>query len=182
MRKEIHHRCNCIGRDFTFDQWGEYLREHPGCSGEPVFTHKTFGYNISDVCVTPNRPVRIEKKACRLKIRTAESPNGRWSYGCSIHLYMEGHSWPPIFISDPEKGFPSEREAVFAGLSDAEMKTVRKIEAIERDGFTYCDPDDVDSVREPKSSAILSSFKGFLNEIRVLKDYYDPAQLSLFDC
>lgn len=181
--ERIHHRCNCIGRDFNFGQWCEYHREHPGSSGEPVFTHRTFGYNISDVCVTPNRPVRIKNKVCRLEILTAESPNGRWGYGLTLLLYQEGHTWLPSFICDPETGFPSERDAVYAGLSFAERETVRKIKETElRGGDRPVYPDDEESGREQKPSAILSSLRAFLNEIRGFKDYHDPSQPSLFDC
>lgn len=27
--ERIHHRCRCLDRNFTFEEWSEYLRENP---------------------------------------------------------------------------------------------------------------------------------------------------------
>ena len=85
--ERIHHRCRCLDRNFTFEEWSEYLRENP--SGGSVLTFGAFQFNIFDVCLTPNHPVRIERNVCELDIETAQSVNGRWSYGIHLGLYSE---------------------------------------------------------------------------------------------
>lgn len=52
MSKDIHHSCKCTGQNFTFEEWGEYL--HLEDRPEIVHQYKEFGFNIFDVCLTPN--------------------------------------------------------------------------------------------------------------------------------
>lgn len=178
--ERIHHRCRCLDRNFTFEEWVKYLREgNP--SGEPVLTvGGEFQFNISDVCMTPRRPVRIEKNFCMLEIRTAQSLNGRWDYGINLELHTEGRHCGAGFIDDHEKGFPTEKEAIFDCLLYAEERTARRIEALEKRGDSP-EGDDEESGREPKSSSVISSLRAFLKEIQRYKQHYDPKQLSLFD-
>lgn len=179
MSKRIHHRCCCLDRNFTFEEWGEYLRENP--SGGVVLTFGKFGFNINDVCLTPNTPVDIRNKFCALDIETAQSQNGRWDYGIHLSLYHEGSSHGARFIDNSSEGFPSEKEAIFDALLYSEQRTVRKIKETEERGDRASDEFDEESFREPKNSAILSSLRAFLKEIQRYKQYYDPKQLSLFD-
>lgn len=175
----IHHRCRCLDRNFTFEEWGEYLRANP--SGGAVLTVGTFKFNITDICLTPNKPVKIEGRICKLEISTAQSLNGRWDYGIDLALHTEGSSHGARFIDNPSEGFPTEKEAIFDALLYSEQRTVRKIKETEERGDRTSYDFDEDNSREPKPSAVLSSLRAFLKEIQRHKQYYDPKQLNLFD-
>lgn len=125
MSKRIHHRCRCLDRNFTFEEWSDYLRANP--SDGVVLTFGKFGFNIFDVCLTPNIPVDIRNKSCALEIETAQSPNGRWDYGIDLALHTEGSSHGARFIDNLSEGFPTEKEAIFDALLYSEQRTVRKI-------------------------------------------------------
>lgn len=129
-----------------------------------IFTHKSFGFNYCDVCLTPTVKVLI-RKPFRIKITTAESPNGRWDYGHDFELSTSGFSGPAIFCSSQEHGFASEKEAVYCALCAAERFILRAMENAE--GSETSKPD------IPKLNVTL-------REIRKYKNLYDPSQLSLF--
>lgn len=177
--KRIHHRCRCINRNFTFEEWCEYLRENP--SGGVVLTVGTFQFNINNVCLTPNKPIRIEKTSCKLEIETAQSLNGRWDYGIALALHSEGSSRGAQFVDDNSRGYQTEKEAIYDGLRYSEERVIRKIEELEKRGDAPDDYDDEESGRQPKASAILSSLRAFLKEIQRYKQHYNPKQLSLFE-
>lgn len=170
MAKEekIFHTCICTGRKFTHKQWCEYLEEHPDSGREPVSTYKTFGFNINDICVSPKIPVTIKCNLCSLEIHTAESPNGRWSYGRTLHLCSSGYSRGAQFINDPAGGFPSEKDAIYDALSEAEQEAEKELKAVKASG-------------DPETATHPTAIRQFLSEVRRKKDIYDPAQLSLFD-
>ena len=177
--ERIHHRCRCLDRNFTFEEWSKYLRENP--SGGAVLTVGSFQFNICDVCLTPNHPVRIERNICELDIETAQSVNGRWCYGIHLFLHSESSSHGAQFVDDPSRGYPTEKEAIYDALLYSEERTKKKIKELEQRGDTPDDYDDEESGRQPKASAVLSSLRAFLKEIQKQKEYHDPRQLSLFD-
>lgn len=180
--ERIHHRCRCLDRNFTFEEWVKYLREE-NPTNEPVLTvGDEFRFNVHDVCVTPHRPVRIEKPTCKLEVSTAQSLNGRWDYGIDLNMLTEGHHCGAGFIDDPEKGFPTEKEAIYGCLQYVEERIVHKIGILEKQGDTPDDYEgDEESERQPKAPAVLSSLRAFLKEVQRQKQHYDPKQLSLFD-
>lgn len=61
--KDIHHTCRCTGQQFTFKEWCAWLDNHEKAgqdSGKFVaLSYNGFDFNIHDVCLTPNRPVRL---------------------------------------------------------------------------------------------------------------------------
>lgn len=177
--ERIHHRCRCLDRNFTFEEWSEYLRENP--SGGSVLTVGAFQFNICDVCLTPNHPVRIERNICELDIETAQSVNGRWCYGIYLGFHSESSSHGAQFVDDPSRGYPTEKEAIYDALLYSEKRTKKKIKELEQRGDTPDAYDDEESGRQPKASAVLSSLRAFLKEIQKQKEYHDPRQLSLFD-
>lgn len=177
--ERIHHRCRCLDRNFTFEEWSEYLRENP--SGGSVLTFGAFQFNIFDVCLIPNHPVRIERNVCELDIETAQSVNGRWSYGIHLGLYSECSSHGAQFVDDHSRGYPTEKEAIYDALLYSGERTKKKIKELEQRGDTPDDYDDEESGRQPKASAVLSSLRAFLKEIQKQKEYHDPRQLTLFD-
>lgn len=177
--ERIHHRCRCLDRNFTFEEWSKYLRENP--SGGAVLTVGSFQFNICDVCLTPNHPVRIERNICELDIETAQSVNGRWCYGIHLGLHSESSSHGAQFVDDHSRGYPTEKEAIYDALLYSEERTKKKIKELEQRGDTPDDYDDEESGRQPKASAVLSSLRAFLKEIQKQKEYHDPRQFSLFD-
>ena len=58
--KDIFHSCKCTGQNFTFEEWGEYLKRADNC--EIVHQYKEFGFNIYDVCLTPNVNIKWANK------------------------------------------------------------------------------------------------------------------------
>jgi hypothetical protein len=119
--ERIHHRCRCLDRNFTFEEWSKYLRENP--SGGAVLTVGSFQFNICDVCLTPNHPVRIERNICELDIETAQSVNGRWCYGIHLGLHSESSSHGAQFVDDHSRGYPTEKEAIY----DAQRRHTRRL-------------------------------------------------------
>lgn len=179
QNKEIHHRCRCLDRNFTFEEWSEYLRANP--SGGAVLTVGTFQFNICDVCLTPNHPVRIERNVCKLDIETAQSVNGRWDYGIDLGFHFESSFHGAQFVDNPARGYPTEKEAIYDALLYSEERTKKKIKELEQRDDTTDDYDDEVSGIQPKASAVLSSMRAFLKEIQKQKQFYDPKQLTLFD-
>lgn len=66
--KNIHHTCRCTGQQFTFKEWCAWLDKHEKAgrdSGKFVaLSYNGFDFNIHDVCLTPNRPVRLFNHHC----------------------------------------------------------------------------------------------------------------------
>lgn len=120
--KDIHHTCRCTGQQFTFKEWCAWLDSH-GRAGESsgkfvVLSHNGFDFNIHDVCLTPNVPVQLFNTHCRVNVRTAQSPNGRWDYGLDVNLHTSGHYCGAGFIGESDKGYPTETAAILAALLD----------------------------------------------------------------
>lgn len=174
--ERVHHRCRCLDRNFTIKEWCDYLHDNP--SGGVVLNVGKFGFNINDVCLTPNTPVTIERGTCRLEIVTAQSKNGRWDYGYRYNLHMEGGRSGAGYIDDLGKGFPTEKEAIYNALLYAENKALRKIDILEKGGDT---PDYDEDGERRKTPSILPTIRAFLADVREKMRYYDVRQLSLFD-
>lgn len=177
MRKEVFHRCRCTGQTFTDKEWSDYCvaHRHDSRVQSVVFTCGTFGFNINDVCLTPNVPVKFDKGNYSIEVRTAQSPNGRWENGYSYNFCHSSGSHPVVFVSDQEQGFPSEKEAVYDALEYLEGRCLREIDE-SRDRVEYDDNGNV-----VKNVSVLPRLTGMLAQIRRYKEIYNPQQLSLFD-
>lgn len=68
---DIQLSCKCLGRNFTPDEWHEYLYQHPDAHSEPVFQFEGYEYNVYDICLNPHIPVKIELGGCKVSIMTA---------------------------------------------------------------------------------------------------------------
>lgn len=174
--ERVHHRCRCLDHNFTFKEWVDYIRNNP--SGGAVLTVGKFGFNINDVCLTPNTPVTIERGSCSLEISTAQSMNGRWDYGYMLNLHTEGCCSGAGYVDDPDKGFPTEKEAIYNALLFAEKKALDKIDILEKGGDT---PDYDEDGERRETPSILPTIRAFLADVREKMRYYDVRQLSLFD-
>lgn len=107
--KDIHHTCRCTGQQFTFKEWCAWLDNHKKAgqdSGKFVaLSYNGFDFNIHDVCLTPNRPVRLFNHHCIVEVKTAQSPTGRWDYGLDVNLHNSGHYVGAGFVDDVQKGY-----------------------------------------------------------------------------
>ena len=113
--KDIHHTCRCTGQQFTFKEWCAWLDNHKKAgqdSGKFVaLSYNGFDFNIHDVCLTPNRPVRLFNHHCIVEVKTAQSQTGRWDYGLDVNLHNSGHYVGAGFVDDVQKGYPTEAAA-----------------------------------------------------------------------
>ena len=75
IMSDIQLSCKGLGRNFTPDEWHEYLYQHPDAYSEPVFQFKGYEYNIHDICLNPHIPVKIEHGGCKVSIMTADILN-----------------------------------------------------------------------------------------------------------
>lgn len=90
--KDIHHTCRCTGQQFTFKEWCAWLDNHGKAgrdSGKFVaLSYNGFDFNIHDVCLTPNIPVRLFNRHCivGLKRRSRRLDAGitGWMSTCTI--------------------------------------------------------------------------------------------------
>ncbi len=167
------HVIRSTGQTFTSHEWGEWCRQHRN-TGTIVFTYKDFQYNDCDVCMTPHVKVDWRDKLCRLRIETAESPNGRWDYGIHYDFNTGGYGHAASFVSDQLRGYASEKEAVYAAILNAEKEIQKEIRSLKglKDGNEH--------EGDVKPSARLSAANGFLSQIKVWKQVFDPRQLELF--
>jgi len=170
--KNIHHVCRCTGQQFTPKEWSAYLQEHPD-SGEIVFRYATFGYNINDVCMTPNIPVKLECNVCRLTIETAQSPCGRWQYGLYLTLSQMYSSCPCDFVDDTEDGYATEDDAIRAALQCV-------IDTIDKEAAVVKRRGDVEYLKI-KTRKLLGYYAAFRKAVMTKLAEYRFVQLNLFD-
>ena len=129
--KDIHHTCRCTGQQFTFKEWCAWIESHEkagqNSSEFVVLSYNGFDFNIHDVCLTPNRPVRLFNTHCVVEVKTAQSPNGRWDYGLDVNLHNSGHHVGVGFVDDVQKGYPTEAAEILAALLDARKSAEREL-------------------------------------------------------
>lgn len=112
-------------------EWCAWLDNHEKAgqdSGKFVaLSYNGFDFNIHDVCLTPNRPVRLFNHHCIVEVKTAQSPTGRWDYGLDVNLHNSGHHVGAGFVDDVQKGYPTEAAAILAALLDARKSAEREL-------------------------------------------------------
>ena len=176
MEKKVFHRCPCNGRTFTYDEWSEWVRTHP-CT-EVVHHHKEFGFNIHGVCMTPHVCVDWGNGTCRITITTAQSDNGRWSFGTSVQLWDRGESHPTCFVEDADKGFDNEKKAIMAGLDMAKKYCQQVLDGI---AFRGGVPDEKDGGKNnARGASVVPKLNEAMVRIKQFKSLYNPQQLELF--
>lgn len=172
--RDIFHKCQCTGQQFTLNEWCEYCSSHP--SSEVVFTFKEYGFNINDCCVSDRNVVDWKNKYCHINISVAQSPCGRWSFGHRFEAYTAGSTSSAKFVSDGE-GYSRENQAICAALDSAEKFIKSEIEY-----HSLCLNkvyDDENGTQ--KAFSALPYLMAGLEEIAKLKSRHVPRQLSLFD-
>jgi len=170
--ERIHHTCRCTGQRYTFQEWCIWLKSNDSDSIQAI--NNGFSFNVYDVCLTPNKALEWNYKYCYFKIKTAQSPNGRWSYGLDDNYHFSSHRHGAFFIDKSDKGFSSEKEAIYAALIETEghCRTIMK-ETVNRNDV---EDDDI----EIKASVILPYLKKALNQIEKYKEIFNPKQLELW--
>ncbi|WP_346701385.1 hypothetical protein [Barnesiella sp. An22] len=173
MDRMVHHTCRCIGKNFTFDQWIKWLKKHD--IDEVQLTFKNFNYNITDVCLTPNNPVKWKNKTCSIEISTAQSPCLRWDYGVHITIYNSGRYFSPQFISTCTDGYSTEKECIYFALIFIRDYTKHILKQTQ--SRTEYD----DSGNIVKTCSSISGIKAAIKQLDVFIQYYNPAIKTLFD-
>lgn len=176
--KKIHHICRCTGQQFTFEEWSSYLdaKRVAGINigKEPVLQYHGFNFNVTNVCVTPNTPVYLSNRCCYVKIRTAQSPNGRWDYGKDYSTSKSGGHCAAGFIDMPNGGYASENDAILAALEDMRGNFERELpNCVTRD----YDDEDGDSI---KPSSIAPYIRNMIKQIDDKRRELTFTQLTLF--
>lgn len=164
MNDRIHHRCRCLGKDFTFQEWVDYCKDPAHDSAQIVMTYEEFGFNVNDVCMTPRVPVKlIVAPHYYLAVKTAQSPCGKWDAGFDYGLGTGGGSSPCAF-TDGKTGYDNERIAVFSVLARCRESFAKRLD--ERS------VEDDDS-RKANTRKLLALIDDALER-------WDPRQLTLF--
>lgn len=183
--KDIHHTCRCTGQQFTFKEWVEWLESH-GKAGEDsskfvALSHSGFDFNIHDVCLTPNVPVRLFNTYCRVNVETAQSPNGRWDYGLDVNLHNSGHGVGAGFVDDAKNGYPTEAAAILAALLDARKSAERELANCS--GRSRSNPDNDEDEDEDgfiKDSSLAPYIRNIIKQIDDQRRTTAFKQLTLF--
>ena len=180
--KDIHHTCRCTGQQFTFKEWIAWLDSH-GRAGENsgrfvVLSHNGFDFNIHDVCLTPNIPVRLFNAHCRVDVKTAQSPNGRWDYGLDVNLHNSGHHVGAGFVDDAQKGYPTEAAAILAALLDARKSAEHELKNCS--GRSRQDTEDDEDSERVKDSTLAPYVRNIIKQIDDQRRATAFKQLTLF--
>lgn len=177
MTKYIHHYCKCTGQQFTFGEWCKYLRDKN--NPEIVHQYKEFGFNIYDVCLTPNVKIKWENKINYFEVETAQSDNGRWDYGLHYNFWTQGGGCGAGYVDTPTGGYNTEKEAIDAALNSLKDKCQR---VIDENQFRGGDTDDDDSNdTKNRGTSVLPILKEAMRKIAHYKEVFNPRQLELFD-
>lgn len=159
----------CLGLELSQQEWWKWCKEHE--VWDIVFRYKEFGFNSHDVCLTPHILTVYDAGHFMVwSVKTAQSPNGRWMNGGTSGW---GTS-PVMFCSDLSKGYATEREAIYEALRSMEIAARREVEYYSGDNAR-----DSDGHGAYANTRVTLNRK-VLKAVEVLKDRYDPRQLTLF--
>lgn len=177
MGKDIHHSCKCTDQNFTFEEWCKYLEQED--RPKIVHQYKEFGFNICDVCLTPNVKIKWANKTNYFEVVTAQSDNGRWDFGVHYNFWTQGGCNGAAYIDTLKDGYNTEKEAINAALNSLEDKCQRVIVEIQLRGG---DIDDDDSNKpEIRGTSVLPILKEAIRKIARYKEVFNPRQLELFN-
>lgn len=118
MTDKVHVHSEALGRDFTFKEWCDYLKEHPNASSIPVVECGLFQFNVLDVCLNPQEPISESERGWGFKVQVAQSPNGRWSSAGCWFIPNASHSSLPCYIDSASDGFDTMAGAIRGALNE----------------------------------------------------------------
>lgn len=170
--KDIFHECFCTGQKMTWEEWVQWMENHP--NGEIVHRYGEFEYNINDVCSNPHKLIDfVDKSKNRFEITTCQVDNGKWNYGVDYWFGTQGGCHGATFTNAT---YDTEKAAVYAALQEVELKCSKVIDKIGRYGEM---PDNEDE-EKPHGSSSLPKLKAIKNKIEVYKQKYNPMVFNLF--
>lgn len=170
--KDIFHECICTGQKMTWEEWVQWIENHP--YDEIVHRCGEFEYNINDVCVNPHKIIDFcDNYKNRFRIETCQIDNGKWGYGVSYWFGTQGYGHGATFINAT---YNTERAAVYAALQEVEKQCTNIISEIGRYGEISDNEDD----DNPHYSSYLPKLEAIKNKIKLYKQEYDPMVLNLF--
>lgn len=119
--ERIHYHCHCLQRDFTFEQWSEYLKQHPDSTSESVAEWHGFRWTVHDICENPHAIEFVndpKNTYPQLSVTTAQLPDNQWVYGLSHYGLCKDYSYGGGFGVRFNSGdkFPTENAAIIAAL------------------------------------------------------------------
>lgn len=175
MSKDIHYSCKCTGQNFTSKEWCKYLEQED--RPKIVHQYKNFGFNICDVCLTPNVKIKWANKTNYFEVATAQSDNGQWDYGLHYNFWTQGGCNGAAYVDKLKDGYNTEKEAINAALNSLEDKCQRVIVEIQLRGR------DIGDSNDPKNNgtSVLPILKEAIRKIAHYKEVFNPRQLELFD-
>ena len=170
--KDIFHECICTGQKMTWEEWVQWVDNHP--YDEIVHRCDEFGYNIHDVCVNPHKIIDFcDNYKNRFRIETCQIDNGKWGYGINCWFVTQGGGYAASFA---RATYDTEKAAVYAALQEVELKCSKVIDEIGR----YGEMPEIEDEEKPRNSSCLPKLKNIKNKIEVYKQEYDPMVLNLF--
>lgn len=130
MEEKVH-RIRSAGREFTRQQWYDYLDSCRGDDRNLIVTNVggKFIFNDHDICINPDVDEIVAKSGAfgyYVHIKTAYCGNGLWSYGIDYSTGTGGGGFGVSFADkksgedkDWRVGYPSERECKVAAAQCA---------------------------------------------------------------
>ena len=113
MEEKIYHTCHCIGRDFTLDEYSEFVKSTS--SNQSVFEEYGFQWNVHDVCINPHIAKIIDEAGHNLDIETAQTRDG-WVYGYYHSGLEKDYGGGAGGRSYTDTKYPTENDAIVAAL------------------------------------------------------------------
>lgn len=143
---------------------------------EIVFRYKEFGYNSSNVCVTPHTLVNWCHGDIFFKIETALSPNEKWDSALQYSIGGSGCSRMCSLLTENDPGYKTEKEGIYHELIWIEQKINSELE---KSAIAMQHQDTEDEY--PISKNMIRNLRLALKQVAVFKEQFNPSELNLFD-
>ena len=129
MKKKPFHVIRSVGKEFTQDEWNEYLNAVYAVKCEHIST--CFGkyvFNDHDICVNyDTQTIGIKNMDCYgyyVTLEFAECGNGIWVYGLNYNIGTAGGGFGAAWSDTTDDkiwyhGYPSEKDCKLAGWNEA---------------------------------------------------------------
>lgn len=131
----VHIYARHIKRAFTFEEWCDYLKEHPDSRDEVVFSDDGYDWNIYCVCRNPKCALSMECGSMKLTVKVAKAA-GMWVSGCDYALRECGGGGPVSYVGPNIDAFTTEREAIIYELERMIERIESEIDSAKRRGMS----------------------------------------------
>ena len=128
MKKKPFHVIRSAGKEFTQDEWSEYLNSVYRGEREPITTqYGKYLFNDNDICINYDKQEITAKSGWfgyYVILKFAECGNGIWVYGINYSIGTGGGGYGAEWSDTtdenvPYHGYPSEHDCKVAGWHDA---------------------------------------------------------------